>query len=153
MNQADLSYFCDLMDAAFARLTADKEDLRFSKADGPLEIGGRKFSTVIGVVGYYKGRMQIEMDKNLACKLYETMNGEPVDEEMDLCYYLAEFTNILTGNGITDWNNAFKGISLRLTPPAVFVGDNLDLLTPEVSTASMGYQSDYGRMKIEIGFI
>jgi len=153
MNQDNCILLCEHIENAFQKITSEMDRFEFSRCEEQFSMEGRKFLAIIGIVGHYKGRMHIEMGEELAHKLYEHMNGEPVDEEMDLCFYLAEFTNILTGNGITDLNNAYQGINLRLTPPAVFVGDNLDVMAPEVPTASMNYQTNYGEMRIEIGLV
>jgi CheY-specific phosphatase CheX len=92
------------------------------------------------------------MAEDLVKKLYEAANGEPVGDEMDLCFYLAEFTNMITGSGITVLNNKYKGSNLRLTPPAIFADENLDIATPQVQSSFRSYKTNYGPIFIEIGF-
>jgi CheY-specific phosphatase CheX len=113
---------------------------------------GKKLSSVVGVVGFNKGRIHIAMAEDLVKKLYESANGEPATDEMDLCFYLAEFTNMITGSGITVLNNTYKGSDLRLTPPAIFADEKLDIATPQVQSARKLYQTKLGSVMIEIGF-
>lgn len=153
MDRDNMTYFCDCVERALFKLMPGTDRLALERYDGGRSaIEGRKFLAIVGIVGYLKGRMNIQFSEKLAYKLYEDMNGEPVDEEMNLCLYLAEFANMLTGNGVTDFNNAYKVISFRLTPPAVFVGDNLESTAAEVAVASLCYRTNYGDMRIEIGF-
>ena len=53
------------------------------------------------------------MNEGLAQKIIEGMNGAPLDNDHDLYSYLAEFTNMVSGNGIMPVNNNFIGKDLR----------------------------------------
>ncbi len=121
--------------------------------DGKSTITGKKYTAIVGVVGFNKGRVHVEMNDALVSVIYESVNGETVLDERDLCFYLAEFTNMVAGNGITVLNKLYKGINLRLTPPAIFTGDNLEISTPpKVMTADGFFDTPFGSIRIQIGF-
>jgi Predicted inhibitor of MCP methylation, homolog of CheC len=152
MEQDKFSFFCDCFEEALKKVLAQLPDINLMHSDDKKEGSSKKLSSVVGVVGVHKGRIHIAMAEDLAKELYEKANGEPVGDEMDLCFYLAEFTNMLAGSGITVLNNTYKGINLRLTPPAIFADENLDIATPQVQSGSRSYTTKYGSIFIEIGF-
>jgi CheY-specific phosphatase CheX len=152
MDQEKFNYFCQCIDNALLKLVSGFKELNFSRKNELESSDEKKLSAIVRVVGPNKGRVHIEMSENLAKKLFELANGDPEEDEMDLCFYLAEFTNIVTGNGVTLMNNTYKGSNFRLTPPAIFAGVNLDVSTPKVISSSHVYHSNFGNMRIEIGF-
>lgn len=121
--------------------------------DGQSQVNGKIYTAIVGVVGFNKGRVQVEMNEGLASIIYECVNGEKALDEKDLCYYLAEFTNMVAGNGITILNKLYKGINLRLTPPAIFAGDDLEIwISPKVMAAERFLNTPFGMIRILIGF-
>lgn len=153
MDQNKFTCFCDCFEKAFQKIVSGVTEIDFTKSsEKQKSTGGRILSAIVRVVGSYKGRIHVEMHADLARKLYEYSNGEPPEDEMDLCFYLAEFTNMVTGNGITTLNNIYKGSDLRLTPPAIFADENLDITIPKVLSTTDTYKTDYGSVTIEIGF-
>ena len=152
MDQLKFKSFCDCFYEAFQKMATQIPGLDISLNAEEQAISGKTLSAIVGVVGLNKGRVHVEMNQDLVHKIYEAANGEPAGDEMDLCFYLAEFTNMVTGGGITALNNMYKGSNLRLTPPAIFAGDNLDITTPQVMAASKLFHTQYGAIRIEIGF-
>jgi CheY-specific phosphatase CheX len=152
VDQDKFEFFCNCFEEAFKKFLSQLSDIHIEKCAENHEDPKKKLSSVVGVVGLYKGRIHVAMAEKLIQKLYEDANGEPVSDEMDLCFYLAELTNMITGSGITVLNNTYKGSNLRLTPPAIFADGNLDIATPQVQSALRTYTSNYGPIRIEIGF-
>jgi CheY-specific phosphatase CheX len=152
VDQDKFKFFCDCFEGALKKAFAQVSDINLENCEKSQEGSEKKLSAVVGVVGLYKGRIHVAMAEQLALKLYECANGEPVSDEMDICFYLAEFTNMITGSGITVLNNTYKGSDLRLTPPAIFADQNLDIATPQVQSAIRSYKTNYGPVRIEIGF-
>ncbi len=151
MEKDKFTQFCSCFENAFQKLVS-QYGLNVVRHQELTDSGGKRFSAVVGVVGLNKGRIHVEMGGNLVKKLFELANGEPEEDEMDLCFYLAEFTNIIAGNGITLLNDRYRGSNLRLTPPAIFTGENLDITTPKVLSTSTFYNTEFGSLRIEIGF-
>jgi CheY-specific phosphatase CheX len=152
MEQDKFKFFCDCFEDAFRKVILQISEVAVVSCQDVQVSSGKKLSSIVGVVGLNKGRIHVEMDEDLVHKLYEIANGEPAGDEMDLCFYLAEFTNMITGSGITVLNNTYKGSNLRLTPPAIFAGENIDITTPKVQSAARTYKTKYGPVLIEIGF-
>jgi CheY-specific phosphatase CheX len=74
----------------------------------------------------------LDTTQETACKLSNTINGEECDEEFVLDT-MAELTNIVSGNGITTVNNANSGMGLMLTPPSIFIGNELTIVSPKLN--------------------
>jgi CheY-specific phosphatase CheX len=152
MDQEKFKYYCTCIENALQRLMADFKGIQFTRKNELEMTNEKKLSAIVRVVGQSKGRVHIEVSEALIKKLFECVNGEPEEDEMDLCFYLAEFTNIIAGNGVTFLNDAYKGSDYRLTPPAIFAGDNLDISTPKVLSSVLMYGTEFGSLQIEIGF-
>lgn len=152
MDQNKFFYFCNCFEEALKKIIAGIPGMELMSDEEVKESEGKKLSSIVGVVGLNKGRVHVEMNEEMAQKLFENSNGEPVKDEMDLCFYLAEFANMITGSGITKLNNTYKGINLRLTPPAIFAGENLVITTSKVHLFSKLYKTNFGTVRIEIGF-
>jgi CheY-specific phosphatase CheX len=152
MDHDKFSFFCNCIENALSKLILDFKELQFIHKNELETSNEKKLSAIVRVVGPNKGRVHVEMSENLVKELFRYANEEPEEDEMDLCFYLAEFTNILSGNGVTLFNDTYQGSNLRLTPPAIFAGDNLDISTPKGLSSSMLYHTDFGSMRIEIGF-
>jgi CheY-specific phosphatase CheX len=152
MDHDKFAYFCKCIENALRKLISDFKELQFIPESKLETSDKKKLSAIVRVIGPNKGRVHVEMSENLVKKLFEYANGEPEEDEMDLCFYLAEFTNMLTGNGITLYNDSYKGSDLRLTPPAIFAGDNLDISALKGLSSSIIHHTDFGSMRIEIGF-
>lgn len=152
MDQEKFKYFCTCIENALQRLMADFKNLQFTRKNELEPSNEKKLSAIVRVVGQSKGRVHVEVSEKLTKQLFEYVNGEPEEDEMDLCFYLAEFTNIIAGNGVTFLNDAYKGSDYRLTPPAIFAGDNLDISTPKILSSVLIYTTEFGSLRIEIGF-
>lgn len=152
MDQEKFKYYCTCIENALQRLMSDFKDIQFTRKNEMGPSNEKKLSAIVRVVGQSKGRVHIEVSETLTKKLFEYANGEPEEDEMDLCFYLAEFTNIIAGNGVTFLNDAYKGSDYRLTPPAIFAGDNLDISTPKVLSSVLNYVTEFGSLRIEVGF-
>lgn len=125
--------------------------LKLVHGEGDFAAGERKIAVVVGVVGRNRGRILLEVREKTALAITEGMNEGPLDEEMELYWFLAEFANMFSGKAITSINNQFKGSDLRLTPPAIFAGEDLELTTPNVQSQSTVYVGD-GLARVNIGF-
>ncbi|MGE5582511.1 MAG: chemotaxis protein CheX [Bacillota bacterium] len=152
MDQSKFDYFCNCFAESLVKMFSQTLGTEPTPDTQVKQSSEKKLSSIVGVVGLTKGRIHVEMTETLARKLYESANGEPAGDEMDLCFYLAEFTNMITGNGITKLNNTYKGSDLRLTPPAIFVDENLEITTPKEQSAARLFSTQFGQVRIEIGF-
>lgn len=109
------------------------------------------FSVIIGITGKRPGRIILDTKQETACKLSEAINGEECDEEF-LLDTMAELTNIVSGNGITTVNNANQGMGLMLTPPSLFLGNELTIVSPKLNAEVVMIQTPVGEILLSVGF-
>ena len=152
MEQEKLNSFSKYFADAFQKLTRNITGLKFTKSIQPIPLDGKKFLAIVGVAGMNRGRILVEINEKLAEKMFEITNDTSPEDEDELFFYLAEFANVIGGNGLTSINNAYRGIELRLTPPVVFAGENLEFNTTRIQSTSMFYHEEHGMIRIEIGF-
>jgi chemotaxis protein CheX len=58
--------------------------------------------------------------------------------------------NVISGNAITAVNNAQPGLNIRLTPPSVFMGEDMSIFNVRLSSWSVIMQTDAGVIKINV---
>ena len=109
------------------------------------------FSVIIGITGKRPGRIILDMTQETANKLSEAINCEECEEEFVLDT-LAELTNIVSGNGITTVNNANPGMGLMLTPPSIFIGNELTIVSPKLNAEVVMVTTPVGLINLSIGF-
>lgn len=151
MAEEKLAIFLKCLDEAFQKVASEMTGIDFTPSNETPVKDEKKFSLIVGLVGQDKGRVLLELNEKLALKVFEEINGAPPEDDLELYLYLAEFANIVSGNGITSINNMFKGNELRLTPPAIFAGRQLEITSPKVNSSGSAYLSEYGAVKLEIG--
>jgi len=152
MNEDKFSKFLNCFDISFQEVIQEMSGFQVSRCNEVKIPSEKKFSVVIGIVLANKGRILFEAEQNLVERITEGMNGEPLDNEMDTYFYLAEFTNTFCGNALAQINNKYKDNELRLTPPALFVGTNMRIITPNIQSDSICYTSEFGQAVLNIGF-
>ena len=109
------------------------------------------FAVVIGITGKRPGRIILDTSQQAAQKLSDAINGEVCEEDFVLDT-LAELTNIVSGNGITKVNNANPGMGLMLTPPSLFIGDELTIVSPKLNAEVVTVVTPAGDVFLSVGF-
>ncbi|MFW6288033.1 MAG: chemotaxis protein CheX [bacterium] len=122
--------------------------------ENPQEIvpSEKKLVVIIGMTGDYKGRVLLEITQRSAEIITEIMNYGPLEEENYLYFYMGEFVNIVSGRAITYLNNMNKDRIVRLTPPAIFSGNDLKINTPNVNSTVKFFHDEVIQCKLDIGF-
>lgn len=109
------------------------------------------FAVIIGITGKRPGRIILDTADQTAQKLSEAINGEVCEEDFVLDT-LAELTNIVSGNGITKVNNENPGMGLMLTPPSLFIGDELTIVSPKLNAEVITVSTPIGDVFLSVGF-
>jgi len=136
---------------------ATSGNLFYSKVQATSEdsfssISNKRFLIIVGLICEYKGRILVELEEPTANILLEKMNfDEPLESIEEKTLFLGELGNMIGGKIITALNNAYGGLELRLTPPIVFSGDDLEVISPTVDSITTYFSTDYGIIKIDIG--
>ena len=149
-NMFDIYFNC--FEEALKKLLQQTSEIEATAVSDSTHPEDKIFSAVVRIIGPNKGLVHIEMGEGLAKKLYEDANDEPAITELDLCFYLAEFANMVTGSGVTKLNNMYKGSNLRLAPPAIFTSSDIDISIPKAFAASKSYSTKLGVIRVESGF-
>ena len=81
---------------------------------------------IVGITGQVTGRVVIDMPQDLGLQIASIMNEEKLENFDDLTNAtLTELANMIVGNAVTNLHRL--GYKFDLTPPALFMGDNLRL--------------------------
>lgn len=107
---------------------------------------------IIGITGVRRGRIILDISRKNAAKLSALINEENIVPTEMIIDTMAEFTNIVSGNAITTVNNQHKGLGLMLTPPSVFYGDKLQLVSPKIKASVIHAKAPVGDLVISVGF-
>jgi len=85
------------------------------------------FVVMIGITGQLHGQVILSMNVGVACEVAsKMMMGMPVPELNDMARSaLGELMNMTMGNAVTAFFN--KGITLDITPPTIFISNNLSM--------------------------
>jgi CheY-specific phosphatase CheX len=152
MEDDKFMQFINCISDAFKNVSAEVSGLNFKEVGREVMSGQKKFSVVIGIVGKNKGRILFEGDNEAIKMITENMNEGPFGNIMDMYFCLTEFTNMFCGNAITILNNKYRGSDLRLTPPAIFAGTEMEISTPSIKSSSSFYKCEHGLAVLDIGF-
>jgi CheY-specific phosphatase CheX len=109
------------------------------------------FAVIIGITGKRPGRIILDTSQQAAQKLSDAINGEVCEEDFVLDT-LAELTNIVSGNGITKVNNENQGMGLMLTPPSLFIGEELTIVSPKLNAEVITVSTPAGEVFLSVGF-
>ncbi len=152
MDQGKFAQFVHWVQEAFVDVSRDLTDLEFAVTEQAPSSQETMVAAVIGMVGRNPGRIIFTLERRFAQVITNRMNGEPLDDEMELYLYFAEFANMVAGNATTPINNHYQGGEIRLTPPAIFVGNELEVTTPNITSALRYFSCGHGIVTVDIGF-
>ncbi|BDU49629.1 chemotaxis protein CheX [Haliovirga abyssi] len=110
-------------------------------------------STIVGITEGGKGNIIIDMKQETAIKIAEIVNEEEYGKLTDFVFItLAEIGNMIAGNGITVINNKNSKLNLRLTPPSIFAGDDLEIDSPKLSSIGVKFKLSFGEISLNVAF-
>jgi len=110
---------------------------------------------IIGITGTRQGRIILDLSSTLAAEVSAKILDVPTAAEDDILNSIAEFANIIAGNGVSEINNLFKGteFEIRITPPSVFIGKSLVIINPKMSSSTVHAQTEIGELYMNVGFV
>lgn len=151
MNKEKFDIFEEHVKKAFSEVAQELMFYDFFPVE-EFDIKGEEVSVIIGITGANKGRILLRVAPETNKNITEAMNEGPLDEENEYYLFLAEFCNMFSGRAITYINNQYRGGKIRLTPPAVFSGEHLEIITPKIQSKKLFFKSELGKVIIDIGF-
>ncbi len=109
-------------------------------------------SVIVGITGKRPGRIILDTDMETAKKLTVAMNEDEEIDETLILDTMAEFCNIVSGHTTTRINNKNKGLGLMLTPPGIFMGKDLKVISPRIHSKLITAVSSLGIFTVSVGF-
>jgi chemotaxis protein CheX len=152
MEDEKFTAFINCVSDAFRNVSEMVAEFKFKECAKEKIADEKKYNVVVGITGRNKGRILFKAGDSLVKKLTEAMNDGPVNGVTDIYMCLAEFTNMFCGNAVTLINNKYRGSDIRLTPPAIFSGTELQVITPNIHSTTTYYMSEHGLVTLDIGF-
>lgn len=152
MEDAKFAQFKKCFDDSFKKVLNEMADMKSFVTTQIKALEGEVTSVIVGTVGNNKGRIIFQASDAVATVVAESMNGEAFEDNEERNIFLGEFVNTFCGSAITKINNMHKESELRLTPPAVFSGKSMKIITPSVKSGTLVFQSSAGQMIVDIGF-
>ena len=105
---------------------------------------------IVGLAGQVSGRVILDMSKETAIKVASAMNNEELKEFDELtCATLTELANMITGKAVTRLHEL--GFQFDLTPPALFMGENIQISDNKVEALVVPLEMPQGKIEINVG--
>jgi CheY-specific phosphatase CheX len=152
VDQEKFSFYVDSIRNAFEQVARKMTGLSFTESDKTENLGADTISVIIGICGQNKGRIMFEAGHGIAKIIGDKVYGDDCGTLLELYLSLGEFTNTFGGVAISAINNQYRGTQLRLTPPAVFGGEEMEIITPNIRSAVIYCNGDSGSIRLDIGF-
>jgi chemotaxis protein CheX len=108
-------------------------------------------SIIVGVYGFLTGQIVYSIKRELADKLVETMLPDTAPQQRRVLYIdtLGELANMITGNA-TALLGQKRDLALKITTPAIAIGENLSVTLVSTPTIVLGLYSQFGQVEISI---
>lgn len=104
---------------------------------------------IVGLAGQVSGRVIIDMSQETALNIASSMNDEKLTEFDELVSAtLTELGNMITGNAVTKLHEL--GFKFDLTPPALFMGDNLRITDAKIEALVVPLELPEGKVEINV---
>lgn len=143
-----------------AKLSAQKilsvmADLQAGFDEPPLpgenEIEAYGISSIISFTGKIKGRILIDMEHQLALHLARMITGDdyPTAYNEMVLETVAELNNTISGDLVTNLNNN-HGLKLWLSPPIVFIGEQVVIAVTRLTSTSLLCRTEHGKLLFNI---
>ncbi len=144
-----LNSVCDTF-AMMANIKVYIEGAFSSETD---EITSYGVSSIINYTGKIKGRFLLDMQPSVALTLAQNVLGSYYNNERDemVLATISEMNNVIAGNAVSILNNRYS-LGLWLSPPYIFTGKDAVIVLPRIRSASVGCNTLYGKLKVNIAF-
>ena len=107
---------------------------------------------VVGIVGKFTGKMLISLSKDTSELLATAILKRKPRSDYEMSYVCMEFANIVSGNACSVLNTKNKEYSLRVAPPSIMIGDNINITPPDFITRTTKIDTDFGKLTLNAGF-
>ena len=108
-------------------------------------------SSALTFSGKMKGRFIIDISPEAAMEMVFKIMGEKKENIKDKLFLacISEMNNTIAGDANTTLNDKYL-LSLRLTPPVVFSGKNVQVATSKMEAVIVECSTEFGNLKLNI---
>ena len=107
-------------------------------------------TVIVGLAGQISGRVIIDMSRETGLKIASAMNDEEIKEYDELAIStITELANMITGKAVT-WLTEL-GFQFDITPPALFIGDNIQIANNQIEVLVVPIELPQGKLEISVG--
>lgn len=152
MEENKFDVYVDSIINSFQQVTQNFMGIRFQKSNAAEKLGEETIFVIVGINGLNKGRIMFAAGRDTAKTIGDKFLGEVCTDRLELYLSLGEFTNTFGGMAISMINDQYRGTKLRLTPPAVFGGEAMEIITPNIQEVAVYCKSEFGPILLNIGF-
>ncbi|HLG13765.1 MAG TPA: chemotaxis protein CheX [Blastocatellia bacterium] len=140
--------FIDSTTQIFGEVVGPRADVN-SIAMKANPVAGREVMTIIGLAGEAQGRVIFDMSQDTAVQLAGCMLGDRSPGMTPLVRSsVAELASMAIGRAISAVND--RGTKLRMSPPTVITGANLDSFDQCFETLVAPINTAYGEVRMNI---
>lgn len=118
----------------------------------PKEQVSAGISVLVGVAGKFSGRMLIDLSRETANNIALSVFRKESISNSEMTAAVGEFANIIAGNACSVLNRKNKALGLRVAPPSILTGENVQISAPNVNTKTAIGESNFGTMLLNVGF-
>ena len=133
-----------------AGISLERQD---QEAEDIKEITSLGVTSIIAFAGKKKGRLVIDMEKELALTIGKNLMMEEYESERDpmVLAAVSELNNTIAGDANTKLNNEHNW-SLRLAPPVVMAGKDAIISIPKLPSVTIRGNTSYGSIQMNVAF-
>jgi len=110
------------------------------------------FSVTVGIIGRHSGRFLIDISDETADKIVNLISDELYIETEKTVSVLNEMANIIAGNTCSMLNSINRSLGLRVSPPTLFHGKDININFDGIDNRSFVIDSQIGEFYINMGF-
>jgi chemotaxis protein CheX len=115
----------------------------------PAPVSSRGVTAIVGVTGEGEGRVLFDMSRETAIRIAAELNEEPQSELGALAKdTLSELASMMTGRAVTLLND--RGYRLRVSPPTLIAGDNVEISNTELETMVVPLETSCGEVVVNV---
>ncbi len=107
---------------------------------------------LVGITGKFSGRMFCDLSVATAQGFAARLLKQDPESLAQVHDVIAEFANIVAGHAASRLNKEFRGANLRISPPAIFAGDDFSIASPKADLHIWKITTPYGQVRLSVGF-
>lgn len=110
-------------------------------------------TAISGFKGRFDGRFLLNLSIPTALKLHNTLTGNVEDKLTDdVLFTVSKIGNMIARNAVTRINDEFNSANVRLSPPSVFAGKDMEFFNFKINNFNiiLNTQHDFIRINIAV---